>query len=60
MHPDLYLVAYRQQERELERHLLRRLQQTCCRALGTARRSWSAALSERLSALRPARALSAC
>ncbi|HEY0237560.1 MAG TPA: hypothetical protein VGC37_02845 [Friedmanniella sp.] len=39
MHPELYLVIYRQQERELEAALRRRLLQTCCAALAATRRS---------------------
>ena len=47
MQPEMYLVIYRQQERELEQRLFRQLQQTCCRALATARRSWWKPLAER-------------
>lgn len=39
MNPELYLVLHRQQERELETTLRRRLLQTCCAALGAVRRS---------------------
>ena len=40
MHPDLALVLYHQQERELEATLRRGLLRTCCAALGAVRRSW--------------------
>ena len=50
MHPELYLVLYRQQERELEATLRRRLLQTCCAALATMRRPRWSSLVERVSA----------
>lgn len=60
MQPEMYLVIYRQQERELEQRLFRQLQQTCCRALATARRSWWKPLAERLGGARRAPSLPAC
>jgi hypothetical protein len=62
MHPELYLVLYRQQERELEASLRRRLLQTCCAALDSVR-SRRASLVGRLTALarpRTAPALLCC
>jgi hypothetical protein len=60
MQPEMYLVIYRQQERELEQRLFRQLQQTCCRAVAAARRSWWKPVVERLAAARRAPSLPAC
>lgn len=60
MQPEMYLVLYRQQERELEQRLFRQLQQTCCRALATARRSWWKPVTERLGVFRRAQSAPVC
>ena len=58
MHPEMALLVYRQQERELEETLRRRLRQTCCAALGAARRSaWSSLVERVTRAVRSRRAV---
>jgi hypothetical protein len=60
MHPDLYLVIYQRQEREMERRLRWRLLQTCCAMLVAARRARWASFVERLTGRRDIRWGPAC
>lgn len=51
MDAESHLLLFRQQERELEERLRRRVLRTCCRAVATATRSWRDALARRLHAV---------
>jgi|GEM_PF-1975066 len=60
MQPEMYLVIYHQQERELEQRLFRQMLQTCCAPIAAARRSAWAALTARLATFRLARQTAVC
>lgn len=60
MQPEMYLVLYQQQRRELEQRLFHQLPRACCGARVGARRPWWAPVAERLAAFRRAPSLPAC
>ena len=60
MQPEMYLVIYHQQERELEQRLFRRMLQDCCAPIAAARRSARAALAERFASFRLSRQTAVC